>query len=521
MDGPDARAGVEEPSLERVAGGELDGPGDRPRDRHLEDVGVLLVAVAGARHPRHVDPDAAVLRRLDRAQVAREQGARDVPDDRFRERLLDLGLEAERVRERLRGQLRDGADRVLERRHHRLAAERSEPAADSASSVSIRMPTSTMGRASAWAAWGPMWPLIRPASLSARKLTTLLRPMIPIPIRMNGSAAITTGMNCSTSATGLTPGVAASSWRASFARAVSRSATGSRDEVCDSASDSATTSATRASVGARSDSASRVSNASVISASDSDPGLGRLGLARAEELAREVLGQGPHGRGQAVQGHLEDALQQRPHQLLERGEEPADREDLPGEGDALLDQTRYSLDRLLDQPLQELLGGERVGARLGDQAVPLRLELRQAHGVERAIGVPLRELLQEPVGLGGDASPARPRPPARPARAPRPPTTRTRWRRGAGPPPRPRGPGPLRRTPRPRARRPGSRTRALGGRPRRWWPSTPRMAIRARRRTPRACRPRRPQSRCRAWPLRTAKRRPRYRWRSLSKVEAT
>ena len=98
--------------------------------------------------------------------------------------------------------------------------------------------------------------------------------MILIPIRMNGSAAITMGTNCSTSATGLTPGVAASSWRASLARAASSSATGSRDDVCASASDSAWISATRASVGVRSDSASRVSNASVTSARDTSPVCG-------------------------------------------------------------------------------------------------------------------------------------------------------------------------------------------------------------------------------------------------------
>ena len=123
-DGPDARARVQEPPLERVPGGELDGPGHRPRDRHLEDVGELLVAVAGPRHCAACTPT----RRGPGRSPPPAGSARAAPAGRGG---LPLPANASWVSASRRrgsanaspGSSADGPDRVLERGDDRLAAE--------------------------------------------------------------------------------------------------------------------------------------------------------------------------------------------------------------------------------------------------------------------------------------------------------------------------------------------------------------------------------------------------------------
>ena len=117
------------------------------------------------------------------------------------ERLLRFGFEADRIGEGLGRQLAERADGVLERGDHRLGADRGRAAAlgfereHAQTDVDDRPGQRLRGLRADVA-------LDQAGELVGEERTTLSRPMMPSPMRMIGSAAITTGMNCSTSATG-------------------------------------------------------------------------------------------------------------------------------------------------------------------------------------------------------------------------------------------------------------------------------------------------------------------------------
>ena len=117
-------------------------------DRHAVDAAAFPVPVAGTGGARHRDPRGALVVGLVPRDVGAQHVARQVPGRGLGERLLDLGLQAQRLAQRLVGQPGHLADRVLDGRREGLGARGVPgPRASASSPMSFR-PTSAIAGAS-------------------------------------------------------------------------------------------------------------------------------------------------------------------------------------------------------------------------------------------------------------------------------------------------------------------------------------------------------------------------------------